>query len=80
MKVPMLDLVAQHQTIRDEVLKAVSTVVDRQAFIMGAEVAALEAAVAQVCATRFAVGCASGTDALLLPLRALGLEPGDEVI
>jgi hypothetical protein len=76
----MLDLVAQHQSIRDEVLQAVNSVVDRQAFIMGAEVAALEEAVARVSATRFAVGCASGTDALLLPLRALGLKPGDEVI
>ena len=76
----MLDLVAQHQSIREEVLRAVASVVDRQAFIMGAEVPALEEAVARASATRFAVGCASGTDALLLPLRALGLRPGDEVI
>jgi dTDP-4-amino-4,6-dideoxygalactose transaminase len=47
---------------------------------MGAEVAGLETAVARLSQTRFAVGCASGTDALLLPLRALGLKPGDEVI
>lgn len=76
----MLDLVAQHASIRDEVLKAVTTVVDRQGFIMGPEVAALEEAVARLSQTRFAIGCASGTDALLLPLRALGLTPGDEVI
>jgi dTDP-4-amino-4,6-dideoxygalactose transaminase len=54
--------------------------VERQGFIMGAEVAGLEAAVALLSQTRFAIGCASGTDALLLPLRALGLKPGDEVI
>ena len=76
----MLDLVAQHASIRDEVLRAVSAVVERQAFIMGAEVVALEEAVARLSQTRFAIGCASGTDALLLPLRALGLKPGDEVI
>ena len=76
----MLDLVAQHQSIRDEVLQAVTAVVERQGFIMGAEVAGLEAEVARLSQTRFAIGCASGTDALLLPLRALGLKPGDEVI
>lgn len=76
----MLDLVAQHASIRDEMLQAVTAVVERQGFIMGAEVVALEEAVARLSQTRFAVGCASGTDALLLPLRALGLKPGDEVI
>ena len=76
----MLDLVAQHRSIRGEVMAAMTAVVDRQGFIMGPEVAQLEAAVATLSATRFAVGCASGTDALLLPLRALDLKPGDEVI
>lgn len=78
--VPLLDLVAQHRTIRDEVVPAMLAVVERQAFIMGAEVAELEAAVATLSHVRHAVACASGTDALLLPLRALGLKPGDEVI
>jgi dTDP-4-amino-4,6-dideoxygalactose transaminase len=76
----MLDLVAQHNAIRDEVVAAMTAVVERQGFIMGPEVAQLEAAVATLSATRFAVGCASGTDALLLPLRALDIKPGDEVI
>jgi dTDP-4-amino-4,6-dideoxygalactose transaminase len=78
--VPLLDLVAQFRSIKDEVLPAVMTVIERQGFIMGPEVAQLEAAVARVSSTRHAVGCASGTDALLLPLKALDLQPGDEVI
>jgi dTDP-4-amino-4,6-dideoxygalactose transaminase len=78
--VPLLDLVAQYHGIKDEVLRAMMTVVERQGFIMGPEVARLETEVAGLCRTRHAIGCASGTDALLLPLRALDLEPGDEVI
>jgi dTDP-4-amino-4,6-dideoxygalactose transaminase len=78
--VPLLDLVAQHRTIRDSVLPAMLAVVERQAFIMGPEVAQLETALAELCETRHAIGCASGTDALLLPLKALDLQPGDEVI
>ncbi|MEP6744834.1 MAG: aminotransferase class I/II-fold pyridoxal phosphate-dependent enzyme, partial [Gemmatimonadota bacterium] len=80
MNVPLLDLQAQHRTIKDEVLAAVHSVIERQAFIMGAEVGQLEQAVAKLCVTKHAVACASGTDALLIPLRALTLKPGDEVI
>lgn len=80
MNVPLLDLQAQHRTIKDEVLAAVHSVIERQAFIMGAEVAQLEQAVAKLCATKHGVACASGTDALLIPLRALALKAGDEVI
>jgi dTDP-4-amino-4,6-dideoxygalactose transaminase len=78
--VPLLDLVAQHRTIRDEVMAAVLRVIERQQFILGEEVAALERAVAELSRTRYAIGCASGTDALLLSLRTLDLMPGDEVI
>ncbi len=80
MNVPLLDLVAQYRTIEGEVLQAVMAVIERQSFIMGAEVGQLEAAVAALSQTRHAVACASGTDALLLPLKALDLRPGDEVI
>lgn len=80
MNVPLLDLQAQHRTIKDDVLAAVHSVIERQAFIMGAEVGQLEQAVAKLCATKHGVACASGTDALLIPLRALALKPGDEVI
>jgi dTDP-4-amino-4,6-dideoxygalactose transaminase len=78
--VPLLDLVAQYRGIKDEVLRAVMPVIERQGFIMGPEVAQLETEVARLSRTRHAIGCASGTDALLLPLRALDLAPGDEVI
>jgi dTDP-4-amino-4,6-dideoxygalactose transaminase len=78
--VPLLDLVAQYNGIKDDVLRAMMTVVERQGFIMGPEVAQLEEEVARLSGTRHAIGCASGTDALLLPLRALDMRPGDEVI
>ena len=80
MNVPLLDLVAQYNGIKDDVLRAMMAVVERQGFIMGPEVAELEGRVAQLSNARHAIGCASGTDALLLPLRALDLKPGDEVI
>ncbi len=80
MTVPLLDLVAQYQSIKGDVLPALMRVVERQAFILGEEVGELEEKLAALAGARFGVGCASGTDALLLPLRALDLRPGDEVI
>ncbi|HUL50673.1 MAG TPA: DegT/DnrJ/EryC1/StrS family aminotransferase [Gemmatimonadales bacterium] len=80
MNVPLLDLVAQYRSIRDEVLPALQAVVDSQQFIMGPAVGQLEAAIASLSHARFGIACASGTDALLLPLKALRLAAGDEVI
>lgn len=80
MQVPLLDLRAQYQTIKDEVLSRVLDVVESQRFILGPAVAELEAAVAGLCNARYGVGCASGTDAVLLSLKSLDLEPGHEVI
>lgn len=80
MPVPLLDLRAQHATIRDEVLSALQGLIDSQLFILGAPVEQLEREVAALSHTRYAVGCASGTDALLLALRALDAGRGDEVI
>src|SRR3954462_8677095 len=80
MTVPMLDLVAQYQTIKDEVLPAMMQVIESQQFIMGRQVAQLEEETAKISHARHGIGCASGTDALLLPLKALNLKPGDEVI
>ena len=80
MTVPLLDLKAQYAATKDAVLPALLSVIERQQFIMGAEVAALEEAVAKLSRVRHAIGCASGTDAILLPLMALDLKPGDEVI
>jgi dTDP-4-amino-4,6-dideoxygalactose transaminase len=78
--VPLLDLRAQYASIRDEVTAAIQSVIDRQQFIMGPEVEQIEAAVARLSNVRHAIGCASGTDAILLPLKVLDLKPGDEVI
>ncbi len=80
MPVPLLDLRAQHATIRDEIVKPLLELVDSQLFILGAPVERLEKEVAALSHTAHAVGCASGTDALLLALRALDVGPGDEVI
>ena len=80
MPVPLLDLRAQHATIKDEVVKSLLELVDSQLFILGAPVERLEREVAELSHTTHAVGCASGTDALLLALRALDVGPGDEVI
>src|SRR4051812_49595893 len=80
MAVPLLDLRAQHAAIRDEVVSAVMGVVDSQLFILGPAVEALEHQVAEMSRTKFAIGCASGTDALLLALRALDIGRGDEGI
>src|SRR5213075_3299379 len=80
MNVPMLDLVAQYQAIKDEVVPAMMRVIETQQFIMGPSIPQLEAEVARLSHAKHGVGCASGTDALLLPLKALNLQPGDEVI
>src|SRR5215468_2283675 len=79
MKVPLLDLRAQFQTIRGEVMAAVESVFDSQSFILGPEVEAFEKETAEYCQVKHAVGCGSGSDALLLALMALGVGPGDEV-
>jgi len=75
-----LDLRAQFASIREEVLAAVTRVIESQYFILGPEVKLLEEEVAAKLGARFAVGCASGTDALILSLMAAGIGPGDEVI
>jgi dTDP-4-amino-4,6-dideoxygalactose transaminase len=78
--VPLLDLKAQHARIREEVLETVTRVIDSQHFILGREVDSLEEEIAAYCGTRYAVGCASGSDALLLALRAFDIGPGDQVL
>ena len=80
MKVPLLDLKAQHSSIRSEIRQAIEQVVESQHFILGPEVEALEKEIASFCAARFAIGVSSGTDALLVALMAIGTGPGDEVI
>ncbi len=80
MSVPLLDLRAQHATIREEVVSALLKVVDDQAFILGKPVAELETEIARLSNAKYAVGCASGTDALLIAYRAVGAVAGTEVI
>jgi dTDP-4-amino-4,6-dideoxygalactose transaminase len=79
-KVPLLDLQAQYETIRDEVRRAVDRVFNSQHFVLGSEVQALEEEIAGYSQARFAIGCASGSDALLLALMSCGIGRGDEVI
>lgn len=78
--VPLLDLKAQYQTIRSEVLAALMGVLDSQHFVLGEQVSAFESEIAAYCRVRHAIGCASGSDALLLALMALGVGPGDKVL
>ena len=80
MKVPLLDLKAQHATIREEVLAAVTEVLDSQVCIGGPKVAELEQKITAISDCKYAVGVSSGTDALLCSLMTLGIGPGDEVI
>jgi dTDP-4-amino-4,6-dideoxygalactose transaminase len=80
MAVPLLDLKAQHRTIRDEVLAAIMPVIDGQTFILGEPVERIEKLVAQLSHTTHAIGCANGTDAILLALRALDVGRNDAVI
>lgn len=80
LQVPYVNLSAQHGPIRDEILAAIGRVLDHGQFILGEEVGVFERRFAELCGVRFAVGVNSGTDALILALRALGIGPGDEVI
>jgi dTDP-4-amino-4,6-dideoxygalactose transaminase len=80
MKIPQIDLVAQYRSIRDEIDAAIHDVLERGLFILGPQVAAFEAEVAAYLNVRYAVGVASGTDALILALKGYGIGPGDEVI
>jgi dTDP-4-amino-4,6-dideoxygalactose transaminase len=79
-QVPLLDLQAQHRAIREEVLAELIPLIDSQRFIMGPAVGEFECKIAGYTKTRFAIGCASGSDALMLAFMALELGPGDKVI
>ena len=80
MNVPLLDIKQQNERLRPEIEAALGRVLDTNGFILGEEVKALEAEIAEYCQTRYAIGCASGSDALLLALMALDVKEGDEVI
>jgi len=80
MQVPLLDLKAQYKTIRNEVLAAISEVLESQQCIGGPKVAELEEKIAALSNCKYAVGTSSGTDAILNGLMSLDISPGDEVV
>lgn len=80
MRIPLIDLVAQYHSIREEIGQAIQDVLESGVFILGQNVAAFEVEIATYLGVHYAVGVASGTDALLLTLRAYGIGPEDEVI
>src|SRR6056297_866851 len=80
MKVPLLDIKKQYKEIEDEIQEAINDVLESTQYIMGEHVDKLEEEIAEYTNTEYAIGVASGTDALLLSLHALDIEPGDEVI
>ena len=79
-EIAFLDLKAQFATIREQLLSAATRVMESQHFILGPEVDALEREIAQYVGAKWAIGCGSGSDALLLAQMALGVEPNDEII
>jgi dTDP-4-amino-4,6-dideoxygalactose transaminase len=80
MKVPLLDLKLQYQTIKEEVMKVTEEIFESQYFILGPRVEALEKEIAEYCSSKHAVGVSSGTDALLISLMAADIGPEDKVI
>jgi dTDP-4-amino-4,6-dideoxygalactose transaminase len=80
MQVPLLDLRPQHEGLRDEIIAAVTDVIDSTRYIMGPELERFEEAVAQYSGCKYALGVSSGTDALLLALMSLNIGPGDKVL
>ena len=80
MRVPYVNIAKQHEPIKAQILNAISKVVDRGDFVFGEEVVEFEKRFSGLCGVRFAIGVNSGTDALVLTLRALDIGSGDEVI
>jgi len=79
-KVPLLDLRPPLEDLRDEIVEAITQVIDSTRYIMGPEIDNLEKEIAEYCGTADAVGVSSGTDALLLSLMVLDVGPGDLVL
>jgi dTDP-4-amino-4,6-dideoxygalactose transaminase len=80
MKVPPLNLQKQYKKIKKEIQVSINTVCETQAFVLGKTVADFETNFAEYCGTPFAIGCANGTDAILLSLKVFGIHHGDEVL
>jgi dTDP-4-amino-4,6-dideoxygalactose transaminase len=80
MKVPFVDLKAQYHSIKDEIMEAVSGVMEESAFIGGSYVRKFESEFAEFCGSKHCIGVGNGTDAIFIALKSLGIGPGDEVI
>jgi dTDP-4-amino-4,6-dideoxygalactose transaminase len=78
--IPQMDLAAQYAAVGEELRHAVTKIMASQKFVLGNEGAALESEIAKLCGVKHGIGVASGTDALILALRAAGVAAGDEVI
>jgi len=78
--VPLIDLKRQYHGIKEEINSAIQDVLESQAFILGPQVKEFEGLFASYCDTKHAIGVSSGTDALILALKSLGIGDGDEVI
>ncbi len=79
-RIPFFDLTRQYKSLKTDVMKSFEGLLDRQALILGDAVSKFEEDIARWIGVKHAITCASGTDALILPMRALGIGPGDEVI
>lgn len=80
MSVPFIDLKSQYKALKSNIDSRIQKVLDHGAYVNGPEITELEQKLAAHTGTKFALTCASGTDALILPMMALGIKPGDEVI
>ena len=80
MQIPLVDLKAQYLSIKKEIDEAIQRVLNKCNFIMGDEVKIFEEELASFCSAKYAIGVSSGTDALFLSLKAINIQPGDEVI
>ena len=78
--IPYVNIALQHSLIKDELMEAVSEILDKGNFVLGSEVNEFEKRFADLCGVNYAIGVNSGTDALILALKAVGIGPGDEVI
>lgn len=80
MEIPLVDLKAQYNSIKQEIDEAIQRVIEEGQFILGPQTKALEDEIAAYCGVKYAIGVASGTDALQLAILACGIKPGDEVV
>ena len=80
MKIPFVDLKSQYLSIKEEIDNAIQQIINNTEFVGGKTVEGFEEAFARYSGTAYAVGCANGTDALEIALKAMGIQPGDEVV